>query len=96
MSKVIEPTFDHVVVIDTSHETTLGGISLPDNVKQQEMVSGLVVFVGPACTPLTKIQDVVLYGPYAGKFVAIDGQEFRILREGQIELYVREKATEEK
>jgi chaperonin GroES len=85
----IEPATDHVVVVDLPRETVINDIEMPDNVKQQDMVAGLVVFVGPACTPLTKAEDQVLYGPYAGKNIVIEGQEFRILREGQIELYLR-------
>ena len=30
-----------------------------------------------------------LYGPYAGKTVVLEGVEFRLLREGQIEGYIR-------
>ena len=84
----LEPANDHLLIIDIPRETTLDGITLPDNVRQQEMVFGTVVFIGPQTTQ-TKVHDRVCYGPYAGKNVVLDGIEFRLLREGQIEAYVR-------
>jgi len=88
-SHYLEPATDHVLVVDTINDTTIDGIALPDNVRQQEMVSGLVIAVGLGVSPLTKPEDMVRYGPYAGKHIVFNGQEFRLLREGQIELYVR-------
>ena len=89
MSKtVIEPASDFVLVIDNKQDTTISGITLPDNVKQQEMVFGTVIFVGPGMVN-TKVQDRVCYGPYAGKNVVLEGIEFRLMLEEQIEAYVR-------
>jgi co-chaperonin GroES (HSP10) len=89
MSKnYIEPATDHVLVIDAPHDTTIDGISLPDNVKQQEMVFGTVVCAGPNAHK-TKPRDNVGYGPYAGKNVVMEGLEYRLIREGQIEFYIR-------
>lgn len=85
----IEPATDHVIVAELPRETVIDGIIMPDNEKQQEMVYGSVVYVGPACTPLTNVGDNVCYGPYAGKHVIIGGMQFRLMREGQIELYLR-------
>lgn len=85
----LEPAGDHLLIIDSKRETTIDGISLPDNVRQQEMVFGTVISVGPFVTPATKSEDRVCYGPYAGKTVVIDGFEFRLIREGQIEAYIR-------
>jgi co-chaperonin GroES (HSP10) len=75
---------DYLLVTDNKRTTTLDGIELPDNVRQQEMCFGFVVAVGPLCGTL-KQQDRICYGPYAGKTVALDGFEFRLLREGQVE-----------
>ena len=89
-STFLEPAGDHLLVVDTTFEkTTIDGIEMPDNERQKEMVSGTVVFVGPDVTKCTGVQDIVLYGPYAGKHVVFNGTVFRILREGQIELYIR-------
>jgi co-chaperonin GroES (HSP10) len=89
MSKTyIEPATDQLLVVDSPREVSIDGIELPGNVRQQEMCFGTVVFVGPLATA-TKPEDLVCYGPYAGKNVVIDGIEFRLLREGQIEAYIR-------
>ena len=87
----IEPLGDHVLVVDTQRRTTIDGIELPDNVRQQDMVFGLVVEVGAEVT-YVKPQDTILYGPYAGKQVAFDGVQFRIMKQGSIE--GRVKVTE--
>lgn len=88
-SHYLEPATDYVLVVDTATDTVIDGVSLPDNVRQQEMISGLVISVGPEVSKWTKPENIVRYGPYAGKHVVFNGQEFRLLREGQIELYVR-------
>lgn len=85
---ILEPANDFVMVIDAPHETTLEGISLPDNMRQQEMVFGTVVFIGPLVKD-TKVLDRICFGPYAGKMVVLDGIEYRLLKEGQIEAYIR-------
>lgn len=85
MSKTrLEPIGDYLLVVDAHQENLIGEISLPDNQRQQEMCFGFVVAVGPNCLVL-KEQDRICYGPYAGKNVIIDGVEFRLLREGQVE-----------
>lgn len=91
MSKFLQPANDMVLVSDLSRETTIDGIILPDNIRQQEMVFGTVVAKGAATSTNTQERDVICYGPYAGKTVVIEGIEFRLLREGQIEAYVRER-----
>lgn len=89
MSKTfLEPATDHLIAVDSPRETTIDGITMPDNVRQQDMAFGTVIFVGPAAFN-TKPEDRVCYGPYAGKTVVLDGVEFRILKEGQIEAYIR-------
>ena len=90
MSKTIIPANDRVLVADSPRTTTIDGIELPENVRQQEMVFGTVIYVGPLMVQGTKPKDIVCYGPYAGKTVVIEGIELRLLREGQIEGYVRE------
>lgn len=87
----LEPANDHVLVADNPRETVIDGISMPDSVKQQEMIFGTVVAVGPLATA-TEAGNRVCYGPYAGKTVILQGHELRLLREGQIESYIREDA----
>lgn len=89
MSKhYLEPASDYVLVVDTPQENVIGDIQLPDNQRQQEMCFGTVVAAGPLATA-TKPEDQICYGPYAGKGVIMTGLEFRLLREGQIEAYIR-------
>lgn len=89
---VFEPAGDHILVLDSPSAATIGGIQMPDNVKEQEMVAGRVIFIGPEVhQSYTHIQDQVFYGPYAGKTIIVDGVQFRLIREGQIEGYVRLK-----
>ena len=89
MSKTfIDPATDHVIVVDGARETLIGDITMPDNEKQQEMVVGSVVFVGPDALR-THPADTVIYGPYAGKNIVVNGMEFRLMRQGQIEGYIR-------
>ena len=82
------PATDHVLVAELPHETIIEGITMPDNEKQQEMVFGTVVFAGPDAHN-TKMSDQIAYGPYAGKHIIVNGLQFRLLREGQIEGYLR-------
>lgn len=89
--KYLVPAGDLVLVVDSLRESTIDGITLPDNMKQQEMVFGTVVFIGSKVSEDTKPEDLICYGPYAGKTVLIDGVEFRLIREGQIEGYIRQR-----
>lgn len=90
MSKIhLEPANSHLLIRDDPREVTIEGITLPDNVRQQEMVFGTVVAVGLKVWD-TKPGDHVCYGPYAGKGVILGGLELRLMLEGQIEGYVRE------
>ena len=92
----LEPAGDHILVIDSVIDTKIDGIALPDNIKQQEMVYGTVIEVGPKCDPqYTRTKDTVCYGPYAGKKVVLNGMEFRSIREEHIEAYIRRTRKEE-
>lgn len=88
MAKVnIQPLADRVVVeAATAEEKTAGGIIIPDTAKEKPQ-KGVVVAVGPGKKdePLTvKNGDTVLYGKYAGTEIAIDGNDFLIMRESDI------------
>jgi co-chaperonin GroES (HSP10) len=92
----LEPAGDHILVIDSIGDTTIGEIALPDNMKQQDMVYGTVIEVGPKVDPkYTSAKDTVCYGPYAGKRVVLNGMEFRSIREEHIEAYIRRRARKE-
>ena len=89
----LEPSNDMVLLVDMPRTTTLDGITMPDNMREQEMVFGTIVAVGPLVNHnYTKPEDRVCYGPFAGKTVAIDGIEFRLMKEGQIEGHLQERS----
>lgn len=95
MAKTIVPAGDHVIIIENlGRETVIDGITMPENERQQEMAFGCVVFKGPKAFD-TQVQDLVMFGPYAGKNAVIDGVQYRIMREGQIEAYLKEKVVAE-
>lgn len=93
MASELVPLGDHVLVIDKPQETTIDGIELPGNTKQQDMVFGMVVAVGTNATANVNQRDIIVYGPYAGKTIVIGGTEFRILKCGAIEGKLRELPT---
>lgn len=90
MAKEIVPANDLVLILDIDGGTKLGDIDMPDNVRQKDMLSGRVIAVGLKVSDETKKDDLVLYGPYAGKMTSLEGVQFRLVREGQIEAYVRD------
>ena len=88
----IKPLADRVVIRpQEAEEVTKGGIILPDTAKEKPM-QGEVVAVGNG--KLTeegkivelsvKVGDKVLYGKYSGTEVAIEGDEYLIMRENDI------------
>lgn len=90
MAKIIlEPASDRVLVVDDPSETIIDGIEIPGIAKEKQMLTGTVIVVGPEAKAFTHPEDKVLYGPYAGKNVVLSGVELRLLRQGQIEGYLR-------
>lgn len=88
----LNPLDDRVVVrpLD-AEETTAGGIVLPDSAKEKPQ-RGKVVAVGPGrllesgerCAVSVVVGDEVLFGKYGGTDIEVDGEEIKILREGDI------------
>lgn len=91
MAKAIVPAGDQVLVRDSERKTFLDGMEMPDNVKALEMFAGEVLRIGPLVSVRTQVGDIVMYGPYAGKNTILDGVEFRMIKEGQIEAYIVEE-----
>ncbi|MBI3364519.1 MAG: co-chaperone GroES [Ignavibacteriae bacterium] len=88
----IHPLGDRVVIKPSpADEKTKGGIILPDTAKEKPVV-GEIVAIGMGkksdegkLIPLElKVGDKVLYGKYSGTEVALDGQEYLIMRETDI------------
>ena len=87
----IRPLADRVVVkMVESEETTKSGIVLPGSAKEKPQVAE-VVAVGPGTTVdgkevkmEVKIGDKVIISRYSGTEVKFDGQEYTILKQGDI------------
>ena len=87
MALNIKPIADRVVVeAAPAEEKTASGIYIPDTAKEKPQ-RGIVIAAGPGKKdePVTvKEGDTVLYGKYAGTEIAIEGEDFLIMRESDI------------
>ncbi len=83
----IKPLADRVVIEPVpAEEKTASGIIIPDTAKEKPQ-KGTVVAVGDGTkdNPITvKVNDVVLYGKYAGTEFTIDGKDYLIMRESDL------------
>ncbi len=88
----MRPLDDHVVVKPLeAADKTAGGIILPETAKEKstkgEIVAvgrGRILPNGKRVPMIVKAGDKVIYGKYGGTEVKIDGEEYRILTEGEI------------
>ena len=99
----IRPLYDRVVVKRQEEEvTSAGGIILTGSAKEKP-TQGKVIAVGDGALkengelrPLAvKVGDEVIFGPYAGSTVKIDGEEVIILSENEIYGVVTPTAVKE-
>ncbi len=83
----MRPINDRVSVKPAAaEETSKGGIIIPDTAKEKPQ-RGTVVAVGPGKdgeAMTVKVNDVVLYGKYAGQEVSHQGEDFLIMKEDDI------------
>jgi chaperonin GroES len=88
----LTPLHDRVIVkASQPEEVTKGGIIIPDTAKEKPQ-QGTIVAVGSGrindegkVLPLTvKKDDKVLYGKYSGTEIAVDGEDFLMMRESDI------------
>ncbi|WP_420634843.1 co-chaperone GroES [Candidatus Palauibacter sp.] len=88
----ISPMADRIVVAPLEEtEEMRGGLYIPDTAKEKPQ-QGTVVAVGPgrmndegARIPMeVKAGDRVLYGKYAGTEVTLDGDDYLIVKEGDV------------
>ncbi len=89
----IKPLDDRVVLkIEEAEEKTEGGIVLPDTAKEKPQ-RGSVVAVGPGKLlkngerkdPSVEEGDKVIFGKYAGTDVEIGGNEYKIVKQDEIQ-----------
>lgn len=87
----IKPLSDRVLVQpDGAEEKTSSGIIIPDTAKEKPQ-RGTIVAVGDGryengtkIDMIVKKGDKVLYGKYAGTELALDGEDYLIMRESDI------------
>lgn len=83
----IKPLADRVVIkMLEAEETTKSGIVLPGTAKEKPQVAE-VMAVGPGTEDVkmeVKAGDKVLISKYAGTEVKIDGNEYTIVKQGDI------------
>ena len=87
----IKPLSDRVVIQRTeAEETTKSGIILAGTAKEKPQVA-VVTAVGPGgvvdgkeVTMQVKVSDKVLISKYTGTEVKLDGEEYTIVRQGDI------------
>ena len=88
----IRPLSDRVVVRPLEEaEEMRGGLYIPDTAKEKPQ-QGEIMAVGPGrvsdqgerIAPDVKTGDRVLYGKYSGTEVTGDGEQYLILREGDV------------
>jgi chaperonin GroES len=97
----VKPLYDRVLVKRLENEQkSAGGIIIPDTA-QEKTQYGTIVTAGKgkvlndgSIRPLqVKVGDKVIFGKFSGTEVAIDGQEFLILREEEILCSVESQAV---
>jgi chaperonin GroES len=91
MATRVRPLHDRIIVKRIKQEEkTKGGIIIPDTAKEKPQ-EGKVTAVGSGrrddgkIIPLdVKVGNRVLFGPYAGSEIKLDGEEYLILREDDV------------
>jgi chaperonin GroES len=88
MSKVnVKPLADRVLIKPHEAETkTASGIYIPDSAQEKPM-QGEVIAVGSGTKDIEmelKVGDTVLYGKYSGSEIAVDGNDYVIMRQSDV------------
>ena len=76
------PCGDRVLVSVREQERLIEGVLLPDSAKE-DMQVGIIVSVGEKT--IFKEGELVLFGPWAGKNIQLEGIPFRVMLEGEID-----------
>jgi chaperonin GroES len=87
----LKPLYDKIVVQPlVAEDVTKAGIVLPDTAKEKPQ-QGRVVAVGSGkiddgkrIPPEVKVGDTVLFSKYAGDEFKVDGEELKVLSEGDV------------
>jgi chaperonin GroES len=100
---MLKPLNDRIIAKAISaEEVTKGGIILPDSAKEKpqeaEVIAvgpGSLLDTGKMSTMDIKVGEKIIYSKYGGTEVKIDGEEYVILRQGDV-LAVLESGTAKK
>lgn len=88
----IQPLYDYVVIKAVKEEVTKSGIVLPDTLSKEKPEQGVVVAIGDG-KQLDNGQksilsvaagDLVMFKKYSATEVKVNGEEYLIVREGDI------------
>ncbi len=82
----IKPLADRVLVLPAQAEEKVGGIIIPDTVKERPL-KGNVVAVGEGTKDepmILKEGDEVLYGKYSGTELELEGVKYLIMRQSDV------------
>jgi len=83
----IKPLADRVLVLPAqAEEKTASGIIIPDTAKEKPQ-RGTIVAVGNGTKDeemLVKVNDIVLYGKYAGTELELEGEKYLIMKQSDI------------
>jgi chaperonin GroES len=97
-----QPLEDRVLILPikkTDEEKTSGGLYIPSTV-EKEVSEGEVVSVGQGryapengafIENVLRVGDLVLFGSTQGMPLTLDGQELKLMREGDVLLYIGRK-----
>ncbi len=88
----IRPLADRVLVRPMPAEQKVGGIIIPDTVKEKPL-KGTVVAAGDGTKDEEMVLeegDIVLYGKYAGTEVELDGEKYLIMRQSDVLAIIEE------
>ena len=85
------PLNDRILIERIEEEITTSGIVIPDNAKEKpskgkvlSVGNGKLLENGNVFPLVVKINDIVLFGKYAGTDVKIDGKDYLVIREEDV------------
>lgn len=84
MTVKFKPCDGRVLISIIDQEHILEGVLLPDSSKEDAQI-GKVIAVGDGQSQEFSEGDLVLFGPWAGKNIQLEGIPFRVMREGEID-----------
>ena len=89
----IKPLADRVLIKPPpAEEKTLSGIIIPDSAKEKPL-RGTVLAVGNGTKDeemVVKVNDIVMFGKYAGTEIELDGEKLLIMRQSDILAIINE------